>query len=110
MKALLILSLLLSGCAVKLGGTKGLAINPPKPPAGSYVRITGRSIGLHLGQNPASQSPEIVLGYKSATYDRLPTSIGTNIFIPSVRATIGVGGSLTATVAEGLETGDAAKK
>lgn len=100
--------ILLCGCAGRIEWKRGIALDPVTPPANSVVRAEVSSIGLSVGQNQASQTPEVVIGYKRATYTRVPTSTN-GINVVPVRATIGVDGGLKVGITESLETGDAAK-
>jgi hypothetical protein len=107
MKTLLVLlaAVLLVGCKTKIGGEYGFTTEPIVPPQDAAVRITVRNIGLHVGQNAATQTPEAQLGYQSATYDRIPTSTN-QVYIAPVRAAIAVKGGFDVSVDENLETGD----
>lgn len=101
MKAILLFAIALcSGCAISVG-PRGLRAVPVTPPPNAVVRLTVRSIGIHAGQNQATQTPELVIGYRSATYDRIPT--GTNITVPHVSARIDVD---RGSIAESIETGN----
>lgn len=93
----------ISGCAIYIGA-RGLRAVPVTPPKQALVRVTGSSIGISVGQNPATQSPEIILGYKRVTYDRIPTSAGTNVFIAPVDTGIQVSGGFDASISERLNT------
>lgn len=82
------------------------SITPITPPVDSIVRVEVSSIGIVAGQNQVTQSPEATIGYKRATYTRIPT--GTNkVYSADVRASIGVDGGLKVGIAENLETGAA---
>lgn len=101
---------LLTGCAGRIEWKKGVSFKQDLPPTEwKVVRVEVSSIGLSVGQNQATQTPEAVIGYKRATYTSVPT--GTNVvYAAPVRATIGVDGGFKVGVAESLETGTATDK
>ena len=102
---LLLLVAALCGCSIRLGKS-GFSSKPVTPPANAAVRVTVRNIGIHAGQNQATQTPEVNIGYQSTTYDRIPTSVGTNIFIAPVKAGIGVmTEGFAPSITETIETG-----
>jgi hypothetical protein len=78
-----------------------------KPPANAIVGGTARKIGIMVGQNQASQTPEVTIGFYSFTYHRVPT--GSNITAPPVRAGIRMDQSGFSTdIVEEFTTGAAA--
>jgi hypothetical protein len=88
-------------------GKDGASVTPVTPPPDSVVRITVRSIGVSVGQNQATQTPEAQIGYKSATYDRVPTSTNP-VYAAPVKADIGVTGEgFGARITENFQTGAA---
>lgn len=74
MKLLLLIPLLLTGCVLS-------------KPNGQIVSVTSTVIGIRLGQNPLSQSPELQLGFFRATYQIVPTSTG-QIHAPMVNSSL----------------------
>lgn len=102
--ALALMLPLLAGCAEFKWGRGGLRLKPVTPPKDAVVRVTVRNIGIHAGQNQATQTPELNIGYQSVTYDRVPTSTNP-IYAAPMRASIDVAGGLTVGVNERLEVG-----
>ncbi len=99
-------ALICTGCQLRWGK---FSAAPVLPPASKIVHLRGSSIGIHVGQNPATSQPEAVIGYKSFVLDTVPTSTNT-VYAPAVRSTVGVDGRLTSPgITESLEVGDAAK-
>lgn len=82
------LALLFGGCHAKFGPVEFSTVTPPP---GSVVHVRASSIGLTVGQNPATQTPEATIGYKSVTYDRVPVG---DAAAPFVWAGIGVNAGL----------------
>jgi hypothetical protein len=106
--SMMLCAVLLTGCALKIGKDGASAV-PVTPPAEAAVRVTVRSIGIHVGQNQATQTPEAQIGYQSATYDRVPTSTN-RVYIAPVQAEIGVGSEgFGAHITEKFITGDAGR-
>jgi hypothetical protein len=109
-------AILFFGCAynhetrINVDGTttKQRSFTPVTPPKDSVVRVEVSSIGFTVGQNPATQQPEGVLGYKRATYTRIPTATS-EVYSAAVRATIGVEAGLgkSGGISELLEAGTA---
>jgi hypothetical protein len=64
------LALLCAGLALA-AGSGGCRI--PQPPKDAILSATVRRIGISVNQNPATQIPELNLGYFSGTYHRVPT-------------------------------------
>lgn len=73
------------GCSVEIGGRSKFKLSPVTPPEDAIVSATARSIGIQVGQS-VNQTPELNLGFKSVTYNRVPT--GSNAVAPDVRAGI----------------------
>lgn len=63
---------LLTGCAI---------------PKGDVVSITQSVIGIKIGQNPATQTPELQIGFFRSTYQIVPTS-SNDIFAPMVNSSL----------------------
>lgn len=102
-------ALVLCGCAAKVEWKKGVSFKQTLPPTEwKIVRAEVSSIGVSVGQNQATQTPEVSIGYKRATYTSVPTSTN-GINVVPVRATIGVDGGFKVGIAESFETGEAAK-
>jgi hypothetical protein len=104
---LLILATLISGCSIEIG-KRGAKFNTVTPPPSAIIHARASSIGLTVGQNPATQTPEMVLGYKSVTYDRIPVATS-NIYAPSVTSTIGVDAEIGGGITESLKVRNDAK-
>jgi hypothetical protein len=76
-----------------------------KPPKNAVVGFTARKIGIIVGENAATQTPEITIGFYSLTYHRVPTGT-TNV--PNVRSSINMQQhSFSTSIIENFETGDA---
>lgn len=73
-KLLLALLLPLTGCVLS-------------KPNGQIVSVTSTVIGIRIGQNPLSQSPELQLGFFRATYQIVPTSTN-EIHAPPVNSSL----------------------
>jgi hypothetical protein len=58
-----------------------------KPPTNNVISVTYTKIGISISQNPATQAPELVLGYQRATYHRIPL-LGSNMTVAPVRSGI----------------------
>lgn len=84
---LVMASLWLTACTVEIG-RRGAKFSNIAPPPGAIVHARGSAIGIVVGQNQASQTPEVTIGYKSATYSRIP--VGSNTDAPNFKADIGV--------------------
>lgn len=95
--------LLLPGCALEFG-KRGLRATPVTPPKDALVGVSGSSIGIHVGQNQTTQTPEFDIGYRRWTYYRVPTGT-TNI--PAFRAGVDVSKEgFDAGIVEMFQTGD----
>lgn len=100
---------LLTGCAIKIG-SGGFSAVPITPPPDATVGISVSSIGINLSENPATQMPHAVIGWKRIQYNRI-APVATNTYLPSIRSKIGVNQSgLASGIDETFETGDAAKQ
>jgi hypothetical protein len=89
--AVVAVALLVVGCHLQVSSSKkkpfkasaSFGVNPP---TNAIIAVTVKKIGIVVAQNPATQAPEVTVGYSSATYHRVPI-FGTNV--PNVDAEIG---------------------
>lgn len=95
------------GCSIAIG-KRGAKFNTITPPPSAIVHARASSIGFTVGQNPATQTPEATIGYKSVTYDRIPVATS-NIYAPSVTSTIGVDAEFGGGITESLKVRNDAK-
>lgn len=73
-------------------------------PTNAVIRAEVSSIGITVDQNQATQTPEAVIGYKRATYTRIPTAVGAEVSVAPVNAGINVEAGLTPNIKENLST------
>lgn len=84
--------LVLTGCAI---------------PNGRIVSITQSVIGIKIGENPATQTPEVQIGFFRSTFQIVP--VGTNGVVPKVNSSLSLTQKAFSTVIdEDFESGDAA--
>lgn len=84
-----VLCLGLMGCTIEKN-SKGWALRPPVPPPESIVSMEVSHVGIQVGQNQATQTPEFNIGYKRWSYRRVPTSDSGKVNAPPVRAEMNV--------------------
>lgn len=89
---LLLLPLLLAGCKI---------------PEGRIVSITQSVIGVKIGQNPATQTPELQIGFFRSTFQIVPTSTN-ELHAPKVNSSLSLEQkAFTTVVDEDFTTGGA---
>jgi hypothetical protein len=99
--------LLGTGCAEFKIGKGGLSARAVQPGPNKIVIISGRKYGISIGQNQATQQPEVVIGVQSFTYQSVPT--GSNVFAPPVTAGFELDqNGFSAGIHEHMATGSAA--
>lgn len=92
MRLLLLLPLLLVGCAI---------------PKGDIVSMTQSVIGIRIGQNPKTQTPEVQIGFYRSTFQFVPTSTNA-LYAPKVNSSLSLEQhGLNTTVLEDFDTSDA---
>lgn len=58
-----------------------------KIPQGTIVSMTQSTIGIRIGENPKTQTPEIQIGFFRATFNFVPTSTNA-IYAPQVNSSL----------------------
>jgi hypothetical protein len=87
-----LLLLLCAGCAI---------------PKGDVVSVTQSVIGIKIGQNPATQTPEVQIGFFRSTYQVVPTSTNM-IYAPKVNSSLSLDQrAFTTSIDEDFQTGGA---
>jgi hypothetical protein len=77
---------------------------------GEIITYTQSMVGISIGQNPATGSPEIKIGYLRANATKVPTGKGTNgIAVPSLQSQIKVGVGTNTHIDETMAMGAATK-
>ncbi len=101
LKAIPVVLLLLSGCALSFRGTEiQLGI---RPPTNAAVCFKATKIGISVSQNPATGMYEFTMGYLQALYMRAPT--GSNIqVVPFTSTTTTTQNGLTTEIKETVTT------
>ncbi len=101
------LGLALTGCQASLGGKYGLSVKPLDLPARRIVNVSQSTIGINVGMNTATQTPEFQIGYKRFSGQIIPTSEGPINTVP-FRVDMGVRkDGFDAGIAEKVESGSA---
>ena len=78
-----------------------------KIPEGRIVSVTQSVIGIKVGENPATQTPELQIGFFRSTFQVVPTSTNA-INAPKVNSSLGLTQkSFTTDIQEDFETGGA---
>lgn len=107
--SVLLLLCLTSGCAWSVGGKYGLTSKPVNLPANRIVNVSQTTVGINVGMNQATQTPEFQIGYKRFSAQIIPTSTNMINTVP-FRVTMGVRkDGFDAGIAEAVESGTAAK-
>ncbi len=72
---LALVPVLFTGCIEYRGSGDGWTLGVlPKPPTNAVIAVTYTKVGIIVGQNPATQAPELTLGYQRGAYHRVPVS------------------------------------
>ncbi len=99
---------LLTGCTVSVGGKYGLVSKPLNLPAQRIVNVSQATVGINVGMNQATQTPEFQIGYKRFAAQIIPTSTNAINTVP-FRVKMGVSKEgFDAGIAETVESGTAA--
>ncbi len=78
-----------------------------KIPQGTVVSMTTSVIGIRVGENPKTQTPELQIGFFRATYQFVPTSTN-QIYAPMVNSGLSMDHkAFTTSVDEDFQTGGA---
>lgn len=92
MKWVLLLVLICAGCKI---------------PPGDIVSVTQSFIGIRVGQNPQTQTPQLDIGFVRTTFQIVPTSTN-HIYAPAVNSSLSLDQrAFSTSIDEMFLTGDA---